>query len=65
MESGLQKSYNALMKTIINPPVAILGFGVEGHSALAYLQGIGIKDITICDEKLTEAEVLAQTPILF
>ena len=38
------------MKTIINPPVAILGFGVEGHSALAYLQGIGIKDITICDE---------------
>ena len=38
------------MNLDIKSPVAILGFGIEGHSALAYLEQQGIKDITICDE---------------
>ncbi len=38
------------MKIDIKPPVAILGFGVEGRAALAYLKKIGIKDITVCNE---------------
>ena len=42
--------YNHLMKTVIKPPVAILGFGIEGQSALAFLNKQGITDITICDE---------------
>lgn len=38
------------MKTVIKPPVAILGFGVEGHAAFDFLQSQNISDITICDE---------------
>ncbi|MBN2306532.1 UDP-N-acetylmuramoyl-L-alanine--D-glutamate ligase, partial [Candidatus Peregrinibacteria bacterium] len=43
-------SYNFLMKTVIKPPVAILGFGVEGQYALDFLKTQKISDITICDE---------------
>lgn len=39
------------MKTVIKPPVAILGFGVEGQSAFDFLKTQSISDITICDEK--------------
>ncbi|MBU0705729.1 UDP-N-acetylmuramoyl-L-alanine--D-glutamate ligase [Patescibacteria group bacterium] len=39
------------MKTVIKPPVAILGFGVEGQSAFEFLKTQNISDITICDEK--------------
>ena len=38
------------MKTVIKPPVAILGFGVEGQYAFDFLKAQGISDITICDE---------------
>jgi len=38
------------MNLDIKSPVAILGFGVEGQYALAYLEKQGIKDVTICDE---------------
>ena len=41
------------MTNKINEPVAILGYGVEGHSAFEFLKKQGIKDITICDEKLS------------
>lgn len=34
--------------------IAILGLGVEGKSIAKYLYKMGEKDITICDEKLTE-----------
>lgn len=34
----------------IESPVAILGFGTEGRSALAFLRSQNISDITICDE---------------
>jgi UDP-N-acetylmuramoylalanine--D-glutamate ligase len=52
MESGLQNSYNVVaMKIEITPPVAILGFGVEGHSAFDYLKKHGIKNIKVLDEK--------------
>ncbi len=44
-------SYNTIMSKLeIKPPVAILGFGVEGKAALEFLESRGIKDITICDE---------------
>lgn len=39
------------MKTVIKPPVAILGFGVEGQAAFEFLRTQNISDITICDEK--------------
>ena len=39
------------MNPKITPPVAILGFGVEGHSALAYLEKHGIKEVKVLDEK--------------
>jgi UDP-N-acetylmuramoylalanine--D-glutamate ligase len=39
------------MNTNIKPPIAILGFGVEGQSALKYIQRLGIKDVTVLDEK--------------
>ncbi len=42
--------YNTLMKIVIKPPVAILGFGVEGHAAFDFLKTQSISDITICDE---------------
>ena len=35
----------------IKPPVAILGFGVEGQAALGFLQKQGVTDITICEQK--------------
>lgn len=38
------------MKTVIKPPVAILGFGVEGQYALGFLRTLAISDITVCDE---------------
>jgi len=44
------------MKIEIKSPVAILGFGVEGQCALAYLKKMGIKDVTICDENNLPAE---------
>jgi UDP-N-acetylmuramoylalanine--D-glutamate ligase len=31
--------------------VAILGFGTEGQAALKFLVGLGVTDLTICDEK--------------
>ncbi len=39
------------MKTVIKPPVAILGFGIEGQAAFEFLKAQNISDITICDEK--------------
>jgi len=39
------------MKNILKEPVAILGFGTEGQEAFKFLKKLGIKDITICDEK--------------
>jgi len=39
------------MKFDIKTPVAILGFGVEGQSALEFLQNHGVSDITICDNR--------------
>ncbi|MBN2086956.1 UDP-N-acetylmuramoyl-L-alanine--D-glutamate ligase [Candidatus Peregrinibacteria bacterium] len=39
------------MKLNIKSPVAILGFGVEGQSALDFLKKQGMQDVTICDEK--------------
>jgi UDP-N-acetylmuramoylalanine--D-glutamate ligase len=38
------------MKTSLKEPVAILGFGVEGHAAFDFLKSQTISDITICDE---------------
>ncbi len=43
--------YNDRMKNKLQEPIAILGFGTEGKSALDFLQSQGIKDIVICDEK--------------
>jgi len=40
----------------ITPPVAILGFGVEGKAALKFLEWQCIKDVTICDEKLESVD---------
>ena len=42
--------YNKFMKIDIKPPVALLGFGIEGKSAFEFLGKQGIDDITICDE---------------
>lgn len=39
------------MKTVIKPPVAILGYGIEGQYAHEFLKTLNISDITICDEK--------------
>ncbi len=39
------------MNNKIKPPVAILGFGVEGKSAKSFLDNQSISDVTICDEK--------------
>ncbi len=39
------------MNLNLESPVAILGFGTEGQDALRFLQGQGIKDITVCDQK--------------
>jgi len=39
------------MQKILNEPVGILGFGVEGKSTLKFLQNKGIKDIIILDKK--------------
>ena len=39
------------MNIQIKQPVAILGFGVEGQSALSFLKSQGISDITICDNR--------------
>lgn len=63
MESGLQNNYNKNMKIDIKSPVAILGFGVEGQSAFAYLEKKGIKDVTICDENNLLPES-AELPLL-
>lgn len=38
------------MKTEINTPVAILGFGVEGRSAYDFLKSLNVSDVTVCDE---------------
>jgi UDP-N-acetylmuramoylalanine--D-glutamate ligase len=38
------------MKIKIESPVAVLGYGVEGKAAVAFLKNQGIKDITVCDE---------------
>ena len=38
------------MKTQINTPVAILGFGVEGQATFDFLKSKNINDITICDQ---------------
>ncbi len=39
------------MKFNFTPPIAILGFGDEGQSALEFSQKQGFSDITICDQK--------------
>lgn len=39
------------MNLNLTPPIAILGFGDEGKSALEFLRKQGIPDITICDQK--------------
>lgn len=39
------------MKNKLKEPLAILGFGTEGQTAVHFLQSQGIQDITICDEK--------------
>jgi UDP-N-acetylmuramoylalanine--D-glutamate ligase len=39
------------MNLNLQSPIAILGFGTEGQDALRFLQGRGIKDITVCDHK--------------
>jgi len=39
------------MNLNLQSPIAILGFGAEGQDALRFLQGQGIADITICDQK--------------
>ncbi len=49
------------MNIDIRQPVAILGFGVEGRSALAYLEKQGVTDVTICDENTSSSEG-AQAP---
>ncbi|MBU0577785.1 UDP-N-acetylmuramoyl-L-alanine--D-glutamate ligase [Patescibacteria group bacterium] len=36
----------------IKPPVAILGYGVEGKAAFAFLQNKGIKSVTVFDENM-------------
>lgn len=38
------------MESTIKAPVAILGYGVEGQASYKYLQGLGISEITICDQ---------------
>ncbi|MBI5411617.1 UDP-N-acetylmuramoyl-L-alanine--D-glutamate ligase [Candidatus Peregrinibacteria bacterium] len=38
------------MNLSLKEPIAILGFGVEGQSAFAFLKAQGLKDITICDK---------------
>jgi UDP-N-acetylmuramoylalanine--D-glutamate ligase len=39
------------MNLNLQSPIAILGFGTEGQDALRFLQGQGIKDVTVCDHK--------------
>ncbi|MBU1018124.1 UDP-N-acetylmuramoyl-L-alanine--D-glutamate ligase [Patescibacteria group bacterium] len=39
------------MKDKLKTPVAVLGFGIEGKSALDFLKSQEITDITICDQK--------------
>lgn len=39
------------MNNKIKPPIAILGFGVEGKYAKSFLDNQKISDVTICDEK--------------
>lgn len=43
------------MNIEIKPPVAILGYGVEGRAAFSLLQNRGIKNITIFDESMKES----------
>lgn len=38
----------------IEPPIAILGFGIEGQALYPWLKTEGYSDITICDEKQPE-----------
>jgi UDP-N-acetylmuramoylalanine--D-glutamate ligase len=49
-------------KIKIIPPVAILGFGVEGKAALDFCQSQRIEDITICDEN-NEMPAGEQAPV--
>jgi UDP-N-acetylmuramoylalanine--D-glutamate ligase len=47
---GLQ-NLKKLMTFNFKTPVAILGYGTEGQSALHFLQKQGVTNITVCDEK--------------
>jgi UDP-N-acetylmuramoylalanine--D-glutamate ligase len=39
------------MNLNLESPIAILGFGTEGQDALRFLEGQGVTDITVCDQK--------------
>lgn len=54
MESDIKNVYNIFMNLDIKPPIAILGYGVEGKAAFSFLQNKGIKNITVFDESMKE-----------
>ena len=44
--------------TTLPTPIGILGFGVEGQSTLKWLQGQGVSDLVILDQKPVDAGVV-------